>query len=117
MKNGYRLLVISASSAKGLLKKRIEEHGITSDFSVWIGGSCRKYRVGDGVRVPSTERYGWVVMGASVQYDLLGLSISEALPENVTLLISPPCKMCEAEMAVQTWREASNESSKRQKTK
>ena len=86
-------------------------------LSVWIGGSCRTYRgVGDGERVPSTRRYGWVVMGASVQYDLLGVSISEALPENISSLNSPPCVMCEAEMSVQAYREALTEEPKRQKT-
>ena len=95
-----------------------ENHKAWEDvgLSVWIGGSCRRYRVEDGVRVASKEKYGWVLMVADMQYDMLGVSISEALPENVTSLNNPLCTMCDAEIALKDRREALSEGSKRQKT-
>jgi hypothetical protein len=51
-------------------------------LSVWIGGKCRRYQlVEDGDHVPQTERHGWVLMGSEQQFIMLGVSISEALPE------------------------------------
>ena len=60
-------------------------------FSVWLEGKCRKCRVGeDGGHIGSkihsglkTER-GWVLLGESNQTDLLGVSVSEALPLDPT---------------------------------
>mmetsp|Transcript_1124 Transcript_1124/g.2486 ORF Transcript_1124/g.2486 Transcript_1124/m.2486 type:complete len:298 (+) Transcript_1124:965-1858(+) len=90
-----------------------ERHRAWDDIglSVWIGGSCRRYRVEDGERVPATEKHGWVLMGGSVQSEMLGVSISEALPENVTSLNNPLCTTCDAEMAVKTRCEALTEES------
>jgi hypothetical protein len=85
-------------------------------LSVWIGGSCRKYRVDAGTRVPQTEKYGWVLMGADRQVDMLGVSISEALPHYNALLSILPCDLCDAENSLQDRRNGVNAESKRLKT-
>jgi hypothetical protein len=85
-------------------------------LSVWIGGSCRKYCVEAGTRVPQTKKYGWVLMGADRQVDMLGVSISEALPHHTALLSILPCKLCDAENSLQDHRNGVNAESKRLKT-
>lgn len=51
--------------------------------SVWIEGKCRRYRVqDDGRRVQEKLHRGWVMLGESNQADLLGVSVSEALPQD-----------------------------------
>jgi hypothetical protein len=55
--------------------------------------------------VPQTEEFGWVLMGADKQYDMLGVSISEALPHNSASLSDPPCELCDAEKSLQDRRD------------
>ena len=62
-----------------------------------IGGSCRKYRVEDGCRVPLTEKFGWKVLGQDAQFDMLGVSVSEALAHHTASLNAPACTFCAAE--------------------
>jgi len=58
-----------------------EESSPDVPLSVWIEGKCRKYRVReDGARVTRNEVRGWVLLGESDQVDMLGVSVSEALP-------------------------------------
>jgi hypothetical protein len=66
-------------------------------LSVWIEGKCRKYRVQeDGKRVSEKLHRGWVLLGESGQADVLGVSVSEALPQD-PMCEENPC--CFAEMA------------------
>ena len=52
-------------------------------LSVWLEGKCRTYRVDDGgCGVGLKHENGWVLMGESNQADLLGVSVSEALPQD-----------------------------------
>jgi hypothetical protein len=51
-------------------------------LSVWVEGKCRKYRVSTaGNRVPVDNVLGWEILGTNRQNEMLGVSISEALPE------------------------------------
>jgi hypothetical protein len=50
-------------------------------LSVWIEGKCRKYRTLEhGARVEISEVRGWQMLSESYQADMLGVSVSEALP-------------------------------------
>jgi hypothetical protein len=52
-------------------------------LSVWVDGKCRKYRLQDGSgRLPMKEEKGWKMLGESWQQEFLGVSISEALPQD-----------------------------------
>ena len=67
-------------------------------LSVWIGGSCRTYRVDDKQkRVEHIEKFGWKVLGKNTQFDMLGVSISEALPHHAASMNAPLYPSCEAE--------------------
>jgi hypothetical protein len=73
-------------------------------LSVWIERKCRKYRVQeDGKRVSEKLYRGWVLLGESGQTDLLGVSVSEALPQD-PVCEENPC--CFAEMASKEQEEA-----------
>jgi hypothetical protein len=74
-----------------------EEHADEAvPMSVWLEGRCRKYRVGeDGERLDWKKEKGWILLGESFQTDLLGVTVSEALP------LDPGCgesALCAAEM-------------------
>ena len=74
-------------------------------LSVWIGGSCRTYRVDDKQkRVEHTEKFGWKVLGKNTQFDMLGVSISEALPHHAASVNAPLHPSCEAENHMSQWR-------------
>jgi hypothetical protein len=64
-------------------------------MSMWLGGRCRKYRVGeDGKRLDWKKVKGWILLGENFQTDLLGVTVSEALP------LDPDCResaLCAAE--------------------
>ncbi|CAB9515517.1 expressed unknown protein [Seminavis robusta] len=84
-------------------------------LSVWIGGSCRQYRVEGGTHVAQTKKHGWVLMGGDAQFDMLGVSISEALPQHVSSVSTfEPITSCCAEKSVSDRRAAA--SAKKQKT-
>lgn len=85
-------------------------------LSVWIGGSCRKYRVESATRVQQTEKYGWVLMAAEKQFDILGVSILQALPRRSVLLSNLPCKLCDAEKSLRHRRDVADAENKRLKT-
>jgi hypothetical protein len=85
-------------------------------LSVWIEGKCRKYRVQeDGKRVSEKLHRGWVLLGESGQADVLGVSVSEALPQ-VSVSEENPC--CLAEMAWKAQEEvcAGEKSAKKART-
>lgn len=76
---------------------------VSVPLSVWIGGSCRSYRVDDKQqRVAHTEKHGWKVLGKDTQFDLLGVSISEALPHRAASMNAPLHANCEAEEHMQS---------------
>lgn len=61
-------------------------------LSVWIEGKCRKYRVGDdGAHVNVKEERGWLLLGENNQIGLLGVSISEALPQDPSPQFTTVC--------------------------
>lgn len=75
-------------------------------LSVWLEGKCRKYRVeSDGSRVQSKLNRGWVMLGESNQCGLLGVSVSEALPQDPSADEANP--KCDAEMDCKRLKEAS----------
>jgi hypothetical protein len=50
-------------------------------MSVWLEGRCHKYRVEeDGERLDWKKEKGWILLGENFQTDLLGVTVSEALP-------------------------------------
>ena len=62
------------------------------DLSVWLEGKCRKYRVGDdGAHVDMKEERGWLLLGENNQMGLLGVSISEALPQDPSPQFTAVC--------------------------
>ena len=95
-----------------------KEHCAWEDIklSVWIGGSCRKYRVNEwGARAPCVVKNGWKAMGQDTQFDMLGVSISEALPHHVASVNAPACEFCEAEQHMKERKEAACAGPKRLK--
>ena len=72
-------------------------------LSVWIEGKCRKYRVDQyGQRGSIQKVRGWTLLGESAQADLLGVSVSEALPVHAETSAQPTGQLhncCQAEMA------------------
>ena len=61
-------------------------------LSVWLEGKCRKYRVGDdGALVDMKEERGWLLLGENNQMGLLGVSISEALPQDPSPQFTAVC--------------------------
>jgi hypothetical protein len=75
-------------------------------LSVWLEGKCRKYRVeSDGSRVESKLDRGWVMLGESNQCGLLGVSVSEALPQDPSGDEGDP--LCDAEMDCKHLKEVS----------
>ena len=96
-----------------------EEHDAWEgvNLSVWIGGSCRMYRIDKaGARVPCAEKFGWKVLGQDTQFDMLGVSISEALPHHVASVNSHVCEFCDAEQHMLERKEVAVAEHKRQKT-
>jgi hypothetical protein len=73
-----------------------EDADAAVSMSVWLGGRCRKYRVEeDGEQLDSKKEKGWILLGENFQTDLLGVTVSEALP------LDPGCResaLCPAEM-------------------
>jgi hypothetical protein len=65
-------------------------------MSVFLEGRCRKYRVEEaGERLDWKKQKGWILLGENFQTDLLGVTVSEALPPD------PGCResaLCAAEM-------------------
>jgi len=85
--------------------------------SIWIGGLCKQYRVNPdtGARLSQKEKNGWILMARDTQVDMLGVSISEALPEQTADLNAPPCEKCAAEQSVLERQEEATQGTKRQK--
>jgi len=121
--NGCRWLATSASLVMSYPMINIEQW---RELGCWfelgglvVGldwGSCRKYCVEAGTRVSQTKRHGWVVMGAEKHFDMLGVSISEALPHYAASLSDLPCQQCDAEKSQLDCCDAVNAGSKRLKT-
>ncbi|KAL3911917.1 MAG: hypothetical protein SGILL_007093 [Bacillariaceae sp.] len=83
-----------------------EDADPTIPLSVWLEGKCRKYRVeSDGSRVESKLDRGWVMLGESNQCGLLGVSVSEALPQDPSGDAANP--LCDAEMDCKHLKETS----------
>jgi hypothetical protein len=71
-------------------------------LSVWLEGKCRKYRVGfDGAHVEMKEERGWVLLGETNQVGLLGVSISEALPQDPSPQFMAVCAAEQQRMELQ----------------
>jgi hypothetical protein len=85
-------------------------------LSVWIEGKCRKYRVQrDGERVTLKKQRGWILLGKSLQTEMLGVSVSEALPRAVEDMNSGFNPRCCAELAYQRQVDASLQTHKKRK--
>jgi hypothetical protein len=74
----------------------VEDADEAVSMSVWLEGRCRKYRVGeDCERLDWKKEKGWILLGENLHTDLLGVTVSEALP------LDPGCTesaLCAAEM-------------------
>lgn len=68
-------------------------------LSVWVEGNCRKYRVQEnGARLPRKKFRNWELLWEPEQVQMLGVSVSEALPQECCAVNEGHCKyQCSAE--------------------
>jgi len=84
--------VVAGYQCKQGSKYPSEDADTAVDLSVWLEGKCRKYRIGDsGDHVDMKNERGWVLLGESNQTELLGVSISEALPRDPSQQFTAVC--------------------------
>jgi len=74
------------------------------------------WRLGLVFHRPQTEKHGWVLMGADKQFEMLGVSILEALPHHTASFSAPHCEQCDSEKSLQDHHEVANAERKRLKT-
>jgi len=69
-----------------------EEADKAVSMSVWLEGRCRKYRVGGSDdRLERKEEKGWILLSENCQSDLLGVTVSEAVPADPACEDSETC--------------------------
>jgi hypothetical protein len=102
--NGLWIIKAGYQCKQGTQHPTVEASSEKVPLAVWIEGKCRQYRArGDDRLVAIANVRGWKVLSESYQADMLGVSVSEALPAKAPEIETT--RRCDYCLAEQYWED------------